>query len=229
MWKDFYARERAGLDLEALVDGAPPAELPAIFRHTKLAATGRMVASVARAVVASGADRVLAIGVLHQVPGPRGVHGPDGVAADEFSLDGFSALVAAAARLLGRPMPQIIARFPLLAGGDPEELVDDLPRDLPVVATADPIHHGPGYGDLGAGPLAVDDARARVDASLALLADGRWDDFQRHAAANRNDFKNAGPVFALLTGARVRVRALELVDYADVFGAPAWVAGALAW
>src|SRR5262245_52592056 len=71
-WREYYREERARLGegaLVALLDEAPAVSLPPggalLFPHTKLAVTGRFVAAVARAVLDSGADRVLAIGVLH--------------------------------------------------------------------------------------------------------------------------------------------------------------------
>src|SRR5207302_1626954 len=71
-WKDHYARERASLGpagLDALLDRAAAVALDArdawVFPHTSLAESGTLVAAVARALVASGTDEVLALGVLH--------------------------------------------------------------------------------------------------------------------------------------------------------------------
>src|SRR5690242_18227414 len=71
-WKAFYTRERDQLGeagLRGLIETAPELELPRagalIFPHTKLRDSGQMPAAVARAVVASGRETVLAIGVLH--------------------------------------------------------------------------------------------------------------------------------------------------------------------
>ncbi len=212
-WKEFYAQERVDLGdagLEALVEGAPDVEQPAVgaivFPHTRLRVSGRLVAAAAKAVVRSGAREVLALGVLHgarradaaQVTLARAgdptarealrrVHGA-GVAGDadhwreEFSLDNFDALVAVAARVLGRPRPRIVNRFPFLVGATPDDLpgLDQLRATLAggtvLVATTDPIHHGVGYGTANRDLRPLDDeateafARATVEDGLAHLA-----------------------------------------------------------
>src|SRR5438105_133172 len=67
-WKSYYARERSALNLDALLEAATPISFPAggalVFPHTLLTASGRQVASVARAAALTGRD-VLALGVLH--------------------------------------------------------------------------------------------------------------------------------------------------------------------
>ena len=153
-WKEYYARERETLGLEglhALLERAMEVEMPEggalVFPHTRLEATGDMVAAVALAVVRSGCEEVLALGVLHggrvedaelvrraRVEGDaearawlRRVHGP-GVAGDagrwteEFSLDGFCVLVELAARRLRKEPPRVVCRYPFLVGETPEDL-----------------------------------------------------------------------------------------------------------
>src|SRR5829696_5861506 len=121
-WKQYYAAERARVGRHALLrmlDAAAPVDLdPAgVVPHTRLELTGHQVAAAVNAVVAAGADRVLALGVLHggrrrdgrDVAAARagdlaarerlpGVHAEDGVAAGEFSLDAFGELLAQAGR-----------------------------------------------------------------------------------------------------------------------------------
>lgn len=129
-WKRFYEAERESLGeagvaerLERAPDAALPPRGALVFPHTKLAVSGHLVAAAARAVVRSGADEVLAIGVLHgareedaalvararrgepdAVAALRRVHGvgapgDDGRADEEFSLDGFAAADVVAAPL----------------------------------------------------------------------------------------------------------------------------------
>src|SRR5690606_31125767 len=48
-------------------------------------------------------------------------------------------------------VPQVIERFPYLAGGKPEILpgideLQEIAKDAVIVSTADPYHHGIGYG-----------------------------------------------------------------------------------
>ena len=276
-WRELYAKERAALGeagMFALLDRAPPVDLPQggalVFPHTHLHASGHLVAAAARAVVRSGCDQVLALGVLHNArerdaplleraragePAAltelRRVHGP-GVAGDaghwaeEYSLDGFTALLEVAARRERRAPPHLVVRFPFLVGDDPSTLpgLGELLRlrdsGCAIVATADPIHHGVAYGTPEAERRAREDpatkawARAALDGQHALLAKGNYAAFLTEAAKYRSDFRDAGPVLAMLRGGgtasvAMRVRAIELVDYAETFGeaAPTWVAAAL--
>lgn len=270
-WRSYYAAERARLGeagLLALLARAPAVELPPggalVFPHTRLETSGELVAAAALACVRSGRESVLALGVLHGArevdaelvrraragePGAREilrrVHGPAGHASEEFSLDGFAALLELAARREGRKPPRLLARFPFLVGETPrdlegfEELRDLVASGAALVATADPIHHGAGYGtpagerlDPGE-PATRELARQSVARGLELLAAGDHAGFLEHAARERSDFRDPGPVLAELLrergGFRSTVEGLALVDYAAVLGAeaPTWVAGAL--
>ena len=199
---------------------------PVIFPHTRAEVTGEYVAAAAKAVADSGADEVLAIGVLHGNPSPeRRVHLPSDVTKDEFSLDAFEALLA-----IANPKIRIHERYPLHVGTTPSDLegIDEVARlaeRMPVVATCDPIHHGEGYGDP---PEKTCDAASAIDTQLRALFAHDYAAFQGECARVRSDFKNAGPVLAHVLGrATFEVVALERVDYTQVFGAPCWVAGAL--
>jgi hypothetical protein len=237
-WKEFYAREREGLDLDALLDAAPELEFPErgalVFPHTRLTVTGTMVAAVARAAARARRD-VLAVGVLHGVRGPRGVHDETGLARDEFSLDGFRALYGRACAREGTPA-RLVARYPLEVGDRPDGLpgLDELRRRAEssvVVATADPIHHGVGYET----PEARDEtlpgtaalARTGVEEQLGALSRGDFPEFARLCARDRSDFRNAGPVVAaLFPHATWTLDDLKLVDYSHILecARPTWVA-----
>jgi hypothetical protein len=177
-WKSFYAHEREKLGdvgVNERLDRAPDLTLPEggalVFPHTMLSVTGHLTAAVARAVVRSGADEVLALGVLHGgrrsqadlVKRARGgeqaarlalrkIHsGSDAFCAEEFSLDNFGAFLALAAGREGKKPPRVHAYYPFLVGDDPERLpgvaeVAKLAERMPIVGTTDPIHHGNGYG-----------------------------------------------------------------------------------
>ncbi len=241
-----------------------------VFPHTRLETSGELAAAAALAAVRSGRSTVLALGVLHGARVEdaalvrearagderarrtlRRVHGPGapdggGHWEEEFSLDGFCALLDAAAQREGQPPPQVARRFPFLTGEHPADLpgVDELrafrvaPGGAFLVATADPVHHGIGY-DTPLPELRPRDDPATVDWALAgvregfqRLASGDFPGFLSHAAGAKSDFRDPGPVMAHLLGAGlcVNVHGLRLVDYADVLAAPAptWVAGALA-
>lgn len=273
-WKRFYEDERAALGregLEACLAAAPTVELPArgalVFPHTRLSSSGKLAAAAALAVVRSGADTVLALGVLHgarerdahlvqaarrgdpdALAALRRVHGPDvpgdaGHWAEEFSLDGFGALLALAAEREGRPVPRLVLRYPLLVGADPRDLpgLDELVRlreaGAAVVATADPVHHGAGYGTAESerlddtDPRTLETARTWVGTALSRLAGADLPAFLELSTRVRSDFRDTGPVLRELLGhVEARVHELLLVDYSDVLGAPrpTWVAGALA-
>jgi hypothetical protein len=177
-WKTFYAQERASLGeigLRERLERAPDLELPAggalVFPHTMLSVTGHFTAAAARAVVRSGAEEVLALGVLHggrdadadlvrraragdelaRLPLRRVHEDTASLCNEEFSLDNFGALLALAAAREGRKPARVVARYPFLVGDDPESLpgmaeLARLAERMPVVATTDPLHHGAGYG-----------------------------------------------------------------------------------
>jgi hypothetical protein len=260
--------------MAALLDRADELELPKkgalVFPHTRLAASGQLVAAVARAAVRSGREEIVALGILHGcreadaslvrraregAPGARAslrrVHGPGmpndaGHWSEEFSLDGFLALVELAAKREKRSPPRVTVRYPFLVGDAPGDVpgVDDLRARVDagalLVATADPIHHGAGYGAREEDRLPREDpqtlefARWTIDRGFGLLAARDYGSFLRHAAEVRSDFRDTGPVMAWLIDPKrplgVEVLDLILVDYSEALGTPppTWVAGALA-
>jgi hypothetical protein len=288
-WKEYYARERAQLGsagLQGLLDRARALPLPKkgalVFPHTRLEASGELVAAAALAVVRSGCDEVLALGILHGcreadaelvrraregAPSARAalrrVHGP-GVAGDagywteEFSLDGFVALVEAAAAREGKKPPRITSVYPFLVGEHPADLpgADELrarvEKGAALVATADPIHHGAGYGAREEDRLPLEDpqtlefARWTIERGFQLLASRDFGGFLRHASEVKSDFRDCGPLMTWLLGPsgppassralsarpplEMEILDLMLVDYSKALEAPAptWVAGALA-
>ncbi len=276
-WKAHYAHERAALGetgLRACLDRAPVLEWPAdgalIFPHTRLDTSGELAAAAALAILRSGRDTVLALGVLHgaretdatlvrrardgepdarralrRIHGP-GVTGDDGHWTEEFSLDGFLTLMETAARRGGTHPPRVVCRYPFLVGENPanlpgiEELETLVTNGAALVATADLMHHGVGYGTPTQDCLPEDDphtqrmAEQTIRANLDLLAERAFGPFLQHTAGIRSDFRDPGPVAAHLLAGRSNLQStlynLLLVDYADILDTPAptWVAGALA-
>jgi hypothetical protein len=255
-WKGYYARERASLDLDVLLDAAPDIPFPQagalVFPHTRLAVSGALVAAVAKAAARAGRD-VLTIGVLHgarerdaelvaktragdpeAIRALRGVHDESGLASEEFSLDGFRALHARACAREGATS-RVVARYPFLVGNDPQDLpgLDDLrrlSREMLIVATADPVHHGVGYGTTEA----LDEtrletwslARSWIEEQLDALARADFSRFLRLCARDRSDFRDAGPVLATLRpGCVWSIEEMCFVDYAEVLSSshPTWV------
>ena len=267
-WKQFYAeeRERLGRDtLLAMVDEAEPLDArdggAIVIPHTRIEVTGDQIAAAVATVLASGAERVLALGVLHgarradrelvvaaragdadAVSALRGVHDENGLAAEEFSLDGFMEMLALAADRAGRSI-DVARRYPFLVGDDPasldgiEELEQLVSDGALLVVTTDPIHHGHAYDTPTDQCLDADDpgtmavARSAIDDQLAALSDHRFGDFAQLAEQHRSDFRDTGPTLAHLVGRGFasEIHDLALVDYADVLDAarPSWVAGAL--
>jgi hypothetical protein len=102
-----------------------------------------------------------------------------------------------------------------------------------LVATADPVHHGHGYGD--AAPLAPESgglamARERIEEGLALLAAGDHTAYQRHCVRTKSDARDVGQVLRHLLGpCQGRLHDLVADDMSAPYQAPppTWVAGAL--
>ena len=234
-----------------------------IFPHAGIETCGHQIAAAVHACLNSGTERVLVIGVLHaltqelqearvRVAGGgdlsdepyRGIQGPglDGHQhwKDEFSLSHFMFLWREETRRRGITGPELIVRYPCLAGGHPESMpgieeLQEIARDAVIVATADPFHHGIGYGDsanLALSPEAggLELARRRIEEGLALLRDGDHWSYNRHCVEAKSDARDTGQVLRHLLGP-VEGRILDLVadDMSAMYEAPAptWVAGAL--
>jgi len=271
-WKRYYAAERASLGDVGLLqrlDAAPLVVVPErgalVFPHTMASMTGHFTAAVAEAVLRSGADEVLAIGVLHggreadadlvrraragDLDGRtrlRRVHtADDALCAEEFSLDAFAAFLELASKRAAKKAPRLVARYPFLVGESPGDVpgieeVTRLASRMPVVATADPMHHGAGYGtpesERRSGQEDATRAWARdcIQRQIELLCEGRWSAFAKLAADARSDFRDAGPALAHALRAAGEpggeILELQLVDYAEALDAegPTWVAAALA-
>jgi hypothetical protein len=234
-----------------------------VFPHVSLEVCGRHAAAAVHACLDSGAGRVLVLGVLHalteELEGARvrvaggcvpsaedswGIQGP-GIPgrADwtrEFSLSNFLFLLHEETTRRGVAGPELLVRYPYLAGGRPDALpgIVELERvalDAVVVATADPFHHGVGYGDPVAEALTpegggLERARRRIDEGLSLLRAGDHAGYNRHCVEAKSDARDVGQVLRHLLGP-VDGHVLDLVadDMSAAYDAPppTWVAGAL--
>lgn len=237
-----------------------------VFPHAGVKDCGHQVAACARACLDSGADRVLVVSVLHafsdamedarqRVSGgsdPRneelwGIQGPGLEGRQEWRGDHalFSWRHFWRAELKRRGIdesraPQVIERYPYLAGGRPGDLpgIDEvaaIAEDAVIVSTADAFHHGIGYGDAPEEAMWPDErglARAKevLDEGMAILGRGDYRGYDRHCVVAKSDARDAGQVFRWLRGPmRGRVLDLTYSDASELYHqpAPTWVAAAL--
>ena len=235
----------------------------AIFPHAHMETCGHQIAAVVHACLDSGADRVLVVGVLHALTDELedarirvakgadvtkekfwGVQGPGLDGRDEwrneFSLSNFLFLWQEETKRRGIDGPELVIRYPYLAGGRPDilpgiEELQDIARDAVVVTTADPFHHGIGYGDPPEKALApeaggLDLARQRIEEGLALLKAGDYWGYNQHCVEAKSDARDAGQVTRYLLGT-LEGRILDLTSHSttDMYSQPdpTWVATAL--
>jgi hypothetical protein len=234
-----------------------------LFPHIGIEMGGHLVAAAVHACLDSGAKRVLALGVLHALTeeleqarvrvaaggdpereASWGIQGPGLERGDEwereFSLDHFQFLWKREIERRGCSEPELILRYPYLAGGRPDRLpgieeLHGLVRDVVVVATGDLFHHGIGYGDppehaLDPGEGGLELGRREIEKGLALLQNGDYRGYNRHAVEAKSDARDVGQVLRHLLGPlHGRILELSWEDMSRQYKAPAptWVAGAL--
>jgi hypothetical protein len=234
-----------------------------IFPHAGLEVCGHQIAAAVHACLDSGSERVLVIGVLHALTQEleearvRVAQGSDvtqerswGVQGsgldgrqdwrDEFSLLNFQFLWQEEINRRGIAGPELVIRYPYLSGGRPHilpgiEELQDIVGDAVVVATADPFHHGIGYGDPPEKSLApevggLELARQCIEEGLELLRVGDYWGYNQHCVDAKSDARDAGQVLRYLLGP-LEGHILDIVSD-DMTGpyhkpAPTWVAGAL--
>jgi hypothetical protein len=234
-----------------------------VFPHLSVEVCGHQIAAAVHACLDSGADRVVVLGVLHALtdelerarrrvaegadPSSErswGIQGPGAEGRSdwekEFSLSHFRFLWDVERERRGIEGPELVFRYPYLAGGRPDLLpgmreLEELARGGVVVGTADPFHHGVGYGDSAEESLPPDGlglamARRRIREGFELLQAGDYHGYNRHCVHARSDARDVGQVLAHLTGP-FSWRILDLVadDMSAAYEAPkpTWVAGAL--
>ena len=136
--------------------------------------------------------------------------------------------------------PQVYERYPNLAAGKPERLpgIDDLARlleDAVVVSTADPFHHGIGYGDAPEASYNSDEeglahAKSVIETGIRLLEAGDYLGYNQHCVEAKSDARDTGQVYRYLRGPMTgEVLDISYTDCADLYQSPrpTWVAGAL--
>ncbi len=136
--------------------------------------------------------------------------------------------------------PNVHERYPYLAGGQPQNLpgIDELARlmeDAVVVSTADPFHHGIGYGDAPAATYDHDEAglahaQSVIEAGIKLLEAGDYAAYNQHCIEAKSDARDTGQVYRYLRGPMSgAVLDLSYTDSSELYDQPkpTWVAGAL--
>ena len=136
--------------------------------------------------------------------------------------------------------PRVYERYPYLAAGRPQDLpgIDELARlmeDAAVLSTADPFHHGIGYGDEpdsaydhDAEGLAY--AKSVIESGISILEAGDYPSYNRHCVEAKSDARDTGQVYRYLRGPmRGEVLDISFTDATALYDAPkpTWVAGAL--
>ncbi len=142
-----------------------------LFPHTFLSKCGYQIAAAVHAILDSGADQALLLGVLHPMSESlmaartkelnnedisseisRGVFEPGHECLNkEFSLALFHILFDFEVKRRGIKPPRLIERYPSLVNKDPSTLpgikeLQVIAKDSVIVATDDMCHHGVGYG-----------------------------------------------------------------------------------
>ncbi len=136
--------------------------------------------------------------------------------------------------------PRVFERYPYLAGGKPHLLpgIDELARlmeDAVLVSTADPFHHGIGYGDPPEAAYDHDEAgmahaRETIEAGIRILERGDYWAYNQHCVESKSDARDTGQVYRYLRGPmRGDVLDISYTDSSELYDQPkpTWVAGAL--
>ncbi|MBD0328561.1 MAG: hypothetical protein ICV64_00425 [Thermoleophilia bacterium] len=234
-----------------------------VFPHAGVLDCGHHTAAAVLGCLDSGADRVIVISVLHAFTDEMqeartrvsagedpsqwpfwGIQGPgiEGRAEwrDDHSLISFRHFWSAETARRGIRGPEVVERYPYLVGGRPERLpgmeeLAALAQEAVVVSTADPFHHGIGYGDPPERSLAPDEgglelARTTIEEGIALLEAGDYAGYDAHCLEAKSDARDAGVVFRYLRG-ELRGSILDMVytNAAGLYEAPdpTWVAAPL--
>lgn len=234
-----------------------------VFPHAGVADCGHQIAAVVHACLDSGAERVVLVSVLHSFSKEMetarirvaagedpaqfrhwGVQGPGLIGRQDWRFDhvltSWRHFWRAETKRRGIKGPEVIERYPYLAGGKPENLpgmeeLAEIAKDAVIVSTADPFHHGIGYGDAPEDSLhphegGMELARSRIQEGIDLLTIGDYWGYNQHCVDAKSDARDAGQVFRYLRGPmKGEIIDLTYSDAAALYQqpAPTWVAAAL--
>ncbi len=136
--------------------------------------------------------------------------------------------------------PRVYERYPNLAGGRPQDMpgIDELARLMEgaaVVSTADPFHHGIGYGDAPEATYDHDEtglayAKSVIESGIRILERGDYWGYNQHCIEAKSDARDTGQVYRYLRGPMTgEVLDISYTDSSELYDQPkpTWVAGAL--
>lgn len=235
-----------------------------VFPHAGVADCGHQIAAAVNACLDSGADKVVVISVLHafsdamQEARVNVTNGDDPANYPFWGIQGMGIpgerqewqydhvlrswrhFWQAETTRRGIRGPEVIERYPYLAGGHPERLpgIDELARlieDAVVVSTADAFHHGIGYGTPADEALPPDrtglaKAREVMEQGICMLEVGDYGGYDQHCVDAKSDARDAGQTFRYLRGPMIgEILDLTYSDASELYGEPepTWVAGTL--
>ncbi len=234
-----------------------------VFPHAGVLDCGHQIAACVNACLDSGADQVLVVSVLHaftdEMQDARvrvangddpaqwsfwGIQGPGIAGREEWrgdhALMSFRHFWAAETKRRGIKGPEVIERYPYLAGGKPEKLpgIDAIARiaeNAVIVSTADAFHHGLGYGDPPERSFApheggLDLAKKTIEEGMDILSRGDYWGYNQHCVTAKSDARDAGQLFRFLRGPmHGTIRDLTYSDASELYKnpKPTWVAAAL--
>lgn len=238
-----------------------------VFPHAGVLDCGYQIAACVQAALDSGADKVLVVSVLHafteEMEQARrrvaaggdvtqekfwGIQGP-GAPNTREEWKGDHALMswrhfwkAEVERrgLDASKTPEVIERYPYLAGGKPEILpgideLQEIAKDAVIVSTADAFHHGIGYGTPPDEAFYPDEAgiakaKAKLEEGMAILSKGDYWGYNQHCVEAKSDARDAGQVFRYLRGSmHGEVIDITYTEAGSLYDSPppTWVAAAI--
>lgn len=192
-----------------------------VFPHAGVADCGYQIAACVHAALDSGAETVLMISVLHafskafeearqrvaagESPAQFemwGIQGTDLAGRTEWQHDhvliSWRHFWNAEVQRRGlKKVPRVIERYPYLAGGKPENLpgieeLQAIAKDAVIVSTADPFHHGIGYGTPSneafyPDVIGLQRAQKILEEGIGLLEQGDYWGYNQHCVSMKSD------------------------------------------
>lgn len=238
-----------------------------VFPHAGVHDCGYQISACVHAALDTGADTILVISVLHsftdemETARQMVAEGADPSGFETYGIQGndlpnsrsewkgdhalisFRHFLAAETRRRGIKPPRLIERYPYLAGGKPAVLpgIDEVARiaeNAVVLSTADPFHHGIGYGTPAESALfpnegGLEAAHASISEGIQLLETADFAGYNAQCVRAKSDARDAGQVYRYICGEmRGSIVDLTYSEAGSLYKTPdpTWVATALiAW